>query len=149
MAKQRIVVFGGSFDPIHEGHLQSARCVLSAMDPDLLLVMPSGNPPYKHCAASPEDRWRMVVCACAGDPRLVPSRLEIDRSGTVYTKDTLTALNKNYPEAKLFFVLGADALLKASEWHGVRDVIAQCTFAVLPRPGIDDAALSAARIICS
>ena len=65
MAKQRIVVFGGTFDPVHEGHMQMARGALSALDPDLLLVMPSGSPPYKKCDASPEDRWRMVVCACA------------------------------------------------------------------------------------
>ena len=144
MAKQRIVVFGGTFDPVHEGHMQMARGALSALDPDLLLVMPSGSPPYKKCDASPEDRWRMVVCACAGNPRLVPSRLEIDRSGSVYTVDTLLRLKKEYPDARLFFVVGADALLKAAGWHRIRDALSLCTLAVLPRPGVDRAALATA-----
>ncbi len=142
MAKQRIVVFGGTFDPIHEGHLQAARCALGALEPDLLLVMPTGNPPYKSCAAPPEDRWRMAVCACAGDPRLAPSRLEIDREGSVYTADTLLALKREYPDSKLYYVLGADALVKAPEWNRVLEVLPLCAFAVLPRPGVGKEALA-------
>ena len=94
MAKQRIGILGGTFDPIHSGHLQMALSALDAGQVDRLLMIPTGNPPYKACAASGEDRWKMVVSACSRDERLIPSRMEIDRDGPVYTYDTLKALGR-------------------------------------------------------
>ena len=80
MSKQRIGILGGTFDPVHSGHLRMGLSVLDSGYLDQLLVMPSGQPPHKSCSASPEDRWKMVVAACACDERLVPSRLEIGRA---------------------------------------------------------------------
>ena len=79
MAKTRIGILGGTFDPIHQGHIQMALRVLEAVHLDQMLIMPSGNPPYKSCSTQPEDRWKMVVAACSRDARLIPSRLEMDR----------------------------------------------------------------------
>ncbi len=138
MAKQRIGVFGGTFDPVHTGHLQMALSMLASDKLDRLLVMPSGSPPYKSCLASAEDRWKMVVTACAGEERLVPSRLELDRQGDVYTVDTLLQLKEEYPRADLVYLIGADALLKLRSWRRFEEILPLCAFWVFPRvSGVD------------
>lgn len=133
MAKTRIGILGGTFDPIHQGHIQMALRVLEAVHLDQMLIMPSGNPPYKSCSTQPEDRWKMVVAACSRDARLIPSRLEMDRSGSVYTIDTLLALHREYPKAELFYVIGADAAMKLHHWHRVNELLPLAAFLVCPR----------------
>lgn len=133
MAKTRIGILGGTFDPIHQGHIQMALRVLEAVHLDQMLIMPSGNPPYKSCSTQPEDRWKMVVAACSRDARLIPSRLEMDRSGSVYTIDTLLALRREYPKAELFYVIGADAAMKLRHWHRVNELLPLAAFLVCPR----------------
>ena len=81
MAKERIGILGGTFDPIHQGHIKMAISVLDSCKLDRLLVLPSGHPAYKSSVTSREDRWKMVVIACTQDSRLLPSRLELDRNG--------------------------------------------------------------------
>ena len=102
LARQRIGILGGTFDPIHNGHLCMGLSVLESESLDQLLVIVSGQPPHKSCGASAEDRWKMAVSACAFDDRLIPSRLELDRSGIIYTFDTLAAIKAQYPKADLF-----------------------------------------------
>lgn len=133
MAKERVGVLGGTFDPIHRGHIRMALSVLEAGHLDKLLILPSGDPPYKNCLTCKENRWKMTVIACAEDSRLVPSRMEIDRDGTIYTVDTLMLLKKTYSKADLFFVIGADALLNLRKWDRYEEVIPLCTFLVCPR----------------
>jgi len=133
LSKQRIGILGGTFDPVHSGHIRMGQCVLDSGFLDRLLVMPSGQPPHKSCAASAEDRWKMVVAACACDERLVPSRAEMDRSGYIYTFDTLTAIKREYPDADLFCVIGADTLMQLHSWHRSDEVLSLCTFLVCPR----------------
>ena len=133
MAKTRIGILGGTFDPIHQGHIQMALRVLEAVHLDQMLIMPSGNPPYKSCSTQPEDRWKMVVAACSRDARLIPSRLEMDRSGSVYTIDTLLVLRREYPKAELFYVIGADAAMKLRHWHRVNELLPLAAFLVCPR----------------
>jgi len=133
VAKTRIGILGGTFDPIHQGHVQMALRVLEAVHLDQMLIMPSGNPPYKSCSTQPEDRWKMVVAACSRDARLIPSRLEMDRSGSVYTIDTLLALRREYPKAELFYVIGADAAMKLHHWHRVNELLPLAAFLVCPR----------------
>ena len=134
MAKQRIGILGGTFDPIHCGHISMGQSVLDAGCADRLLVLPSGNPPHKTCIAPAEDRWKMTVAACACNDRLVPSRLELDRSGRIYTIDTLTALRREYPKAELCYIIGADTLLQLRSWNHFEEVIRLCSFLVCPRP---------------
>ena len=100
--KERIGILGGSFDPVHRGHIAAALSVLDAAYVDHLLVVPCGTPGHKSCIAPAEDRWKMLVAACSKDKRLVPSRLELDRPGTTYAVDTLKAVRKEYPDADLF-----------------------------------------------
>ena len=133
MAKERIGILGGSFDPIHRGHIRMALSVLESGRLDRLLILPTGDPPYKACICDKEDRWKMVVAACTEDSRLIPSRIEIDRGGSVYTIDTLRYLKQEYPGADLFYVIGADALMKLNRWYHYEEVLPLCTFLVCPR----------------
>lgn len=136
--KQRIGILGGTFDPVHSGHIRMGLSVLDAGYLDQLLVMPTGDPPHKSCASSAEDRWKMVVTACAYDKRLIPSRLELDRKGIIYTFDTLTLLKKEYPKSALYYVVGADTLMQLHTWHRFPEVLSLCTFLVCPRTDIPD-----------
>ena len=133
MAKQRIGILGGAFDPVHSGHLRMGLSVLGSGIVDKLLVMVSGLPPYKSCKAPSEDRWKMLVAACACDDRLVPSRLELDRPGNIYTYDTLKAVRHKHPKADLFYVVGADTLMQLGSWYRYDDVLSLCAFLVCPR----------------
>ena len=135
MAKQRIGILGGTFDPVHSGHLSIGLGVLDSAYLDQLLVLPSCCPPHKSCGAPAEDRWKMLVAACACDERLVPSRLEMDRPGTIYTFDTLTALKHKNPKAELFYVIGSDTLMQLHSWYRADEVLSLCTFLVCPRIG--------------
>ena len=108
-------------------------CVLDSGLLDRLYVVPSGMPPHKTCGATAEDRWKMVVSACACDERLIPSRIELDRPGTIYTFDTLTAIKSQYPKADLFYIIGADTLVQLHSWYRAVDVLPMCTFLVCQR----------------
>ena len=103
MAKERIGILGGTFDPIHQGHIKMAVSVLDSCKLDRLLVLPSGHPAYKSSISSREDRWKMVVIACTQDSRLLPSRLELDRNGPTYTIDTLLELKKHRTECSAVY----------------------------------------------
>ena len=131
--KERIGILGGTFDPIHQGHIRMAIAVLDSCRLDRLLVVPAGDEAYKPCIVPQEDRWKMVVTACTQDSRLIPSRLELDRPGQVYTVDTLYTLKKAYPKADLFYIIGADGVLKLTGWHRLEEVLPLCTFLVCPR----------------
>ncbi len=133
MSKQRIGILGGTFDPFHNGHLRMGQSVLDAGILDQLLVLPSGMPPHKSCGAPAEDRWKMAVAACACDDRLIPSRLELDRAGKIYTFDTLTSVQREYPKADLYYIIGADTVMQLRTWYRSDDVLALCTFLVCPR----------------
>lgn len=133
MAKERIGIMGGTFDPIHQGHIQIALAACSEAKLDRVLVVPTGNPPHKQCVASPEDRWRMVCAACAQESVLTPSRIEMDRSGVIYTVDTLELLAQEYPKAELCYIIGADMLMTLHQWRGFEQFKRLCTFLVCPR----------------
>lgn len=135
MAKERIGILGSAFDPIHDGHLQMALRALDSAQLNRLLVIPAADDAYKPCIAGQEDRWKMVVAACSQDPRLVPSRLEMDRNGTAYTVDTLLALRKEYPKADLLYLLGVDGVMKLRNWHRLKKVLSLCSFLVCSREG--------------
>lgn len=132
---QRIGVMGGTFDPIHNGHLVAASEVAEKFDLDLVIFVPSGNPWHKRATASAEDRYLMSVIATAANPMFAVSRLDIDRNGTTYTIDTLTDLHKQYPQAKLFFITGADALADLSSWKDTSHLTELAHFVGVSRPG--------------
>ncbi|MBQ7849789.1 MAG: bis(5'-nucleosyl)-tetraphosphatase (symmetrical) YqeK [Clostridia bacterium] len=133
MGRERIGVMGGTLDPIHNGHLRMAQCALTEAALDRVLVLPSGNPPHKPHVTPGEDRWRMVCAACADIPGLEPCREELDRSGTIFTVDTLSILREKYPKAELFYLIGADTLMELKNWREYGRVLKLTRFLVCPR----------------
>lgn len=134
MAKERIGIMGGTFNPIHQGHIRMALTARDALHLDRVLVVPSGNPPHKQHIAPAEDRWKMVCAACARTSDLTPSRIELDRQGVIYTYDTLTLLKTESPKAEWYYIIGADTLMELHNWRRYEDVLKMCTFLVCPRP---------------
>jgi nicotinate-nucleotide adenylyltransferase len=133
---------GGTFDPIHLGHLVCASEVAYALALDEVVFVPAGRPWMKEgTAISPaEDRYEMTRLAVEGDPRFSVSRAEIDRAGPTYTVDTLRALAG--PDTELFFVTGADALAQVPSWHDAEALYGLAHFVGVTRPGyaVDTAA---------
>jgi nicotinate-nucleotide adenylyltransferase len=137
---------GGTFDPIHHGHLVAASEVQAWFDLDEVIFVPTGQPWQKaDRAVSPgEDRYLMTVIATASNPRFSVSRVDIDRGGATYTIDTLRDLSAARPDAELFFITGADALGQILTWHDADKVFELAHFVACTRPGtaIDDATLT-------
>jgi nicotinate-nucleotide adenylyltransferase len=134
----RIGLFGGTFDPIHSGHLQVATAVRDALALDRLLVVVANDPWQKHDRpVSPaEDRYALVVAALADRPGLEASRIELDRGGPSYTVDTVRAVLAREPDAEVVVVVGADVVAGLDTWHehgALRDLV---TLAVVDRPGV-------------
>lgn len=133
MAKERIGLLGGTFNPIHAGHIGMALAACQEARLDRVLVIPTGNPPHKTGIAPAEDRWKMVCAACAQEHSLEPCRIELDRDGVIYTVDTLALLKKQFPKAALFYIIGADTLMELQNWRHYQQVLQMCTFLVCPR----------------
>ncbi len=131
----RIGLFGGTFDPIHNAHIEIARAAADECRLDEILFVPSGNPPHRRTAAGYPDRLRMVEIACAQDPRFQPSRLEGGETKS-YSIDTVERLRATLaPRAEIYFLIGADAFAEIRSWHRWQDLARLVTFAVVSRPG--------------
>jgi len=133
----RVGVMGGTFDPIHHGHLVAASEVADRFELDEVIFVPTGRPWQKAGArVSPaEDRYLMTVIATASNPRFSVSRVDIDRSGPTYTIDTLHDLADQRPEAELFFITGADALGAILSWKDADELFALAHLVGVTRPG--------------
>ena len=128
---------GGTFDPIHHGHLVAASEVQHVFGLDLVVFVPTGRPWQKHGrgVTPPEDRYLMTVVATASNPRFLVSRVDIDRPGPTYTIDTLHDLRREYPDADMFFITGADALAQILSWKDVDQMWDLAHFVGVTRPG--------------
>ncbi|MCD0482715.1 nicotinate-nucleotide adenylyltransferase [Streptacidiphilus sp. ASG 303] len=135
--KRRIGVMGGTFDPIHHGHLVAASEVASLFALDEVVFVPTGQPWQKSDrAVSPaEDRYLMTVIATASNPQFSVSRIDIDREGPTYTVDTLRDLRAEHPDADLFFITGADALDQILSWRNAEEMFGLAHFIGVTRPG--------------
>lgn len=127
--------YGGTFDPIHQGHLLSALYVQQACQLDSLDLLPCHLPPHRDSPSSSTHRAEMVRLAIAPYPQLQLNLLELQRDTPSYTVDTLTALRRQYPSDILCFVIGMDSLCYFTRWHRWRDILALCHLLVLQRPG--------------
>ncbi len=135
---KRIGVLGGTFDPIHNGHLVAASEVAHVLALDEVIFVPTGQPWQKEDRelAAPEDRYLMTVIATAFDPLLSVSRVDIDRAGETYTVDTLSDLRAaRGPDAEFFFIMGADALSRIKSWHNTENLFSLAHFVGCTRPG--------------
>jgi nicotinate-nucleotide adenylyltransferase len=132
----RLGVMGGTFDPIHHGHLVAASEVAHAFSLDEVVFVPTGRPDEKDAASPAEDRYLMTVIATASNPRFSVSRVDIDRPGPTYTIDTLRDLRAARPDAgPLFFITGADALARIMSWRDVDELFSLAHFVGCTRPG--------------
>ncbi|MBZ8178339.1 nicotinate-nucleotide adenylyltransferase [Corynebacterium poyangense] len=138
-APQRIGVMGGTFDPIHHGHLVAASEVASRFQLDDVIFVPTGQPWQKSGreVTPAEDRYLMTVIATASNPRFSVSRVDIDRPGATYTIDTLHDLRKKYPQAELYFITGADALRNIVTWRDWEKMFQLAHFVGVTRPGYE------------
>jgi len=128
---------GGTFDPIHHGHLVAASEAAARFDLDEVVFVPTGEPSFKQGTpvTAAEHRYLMTVVATASNPRFTVSRVEIDRPGLTYTIDTLRELRRQRPEAELFFVTGADALQQILQWRDADQLWELAHFVGVTRPG--------------
>ena len=131
----RLGVMGGTFDPIHHGHLVAASEVAQWFDLDEVVFVPTGQPWQKSGVSPSEHRYLMTVIATASNPRFTVSRVDIDRSGPTYTIDTLRDLKSDRPEAELFFITGADALAQILSWRDHDELWDLAHFVAVSRPG--------------
>lgn len=135
---------GGTFDPIHLGHLVTAEQARADLDLDEVLFLPAGRPWQKDETTTPaEHRYLMTVLATAANPAFNVSRIEVDREGPTYTVDTLRRLRARLPGARLFFITGADAILSILTWKDADECLRLADFVAATRPGHDLSALEA------
>ena len=128
---------GGTFDPVHHGHLVAASEVQSLLGLDEVVFVPTGRPWQKEeSEVTPaEHRYLMTVVATASNPRFTVSRVDVDRDGPTYTVDTLRDLREQRPDAELFFITGADALAQILSWKDAEDLFELAHFVGVTRPG--------------
>ena len=136
----RVGIMGGTFNPIHYGHLVTAQEALKQFNLNKVIFIPTGEPPHKTLAkiASAEDRYLMTVIATASNSNFIVSRIEIDKKGKSYTIDTVRELRKKYGKGlSLYFITGADAILEILTWKSTEEIITLCSFIAATRPGYD------------
>jgi nicotinate-nucleotide adenylyltransferase len=126
---------GGTFDPIHHGHLVAASEAQVSLELDEVIFVPTGQPADKTEVSPAEHRYLMTVIATASNPRFRVSRVDIDRPGFTYTVDTLHDIRQEFPDADLFFITGADAIATFLSWKDSTELTALAHFVAVTRPG--------------
>jgi nicotinate-nucleotide adenylyltransferase len=146
----KLGLLGGSFNPVHNGHLAIARQTREALGLDQVLFIPTSQPPHKPngSLAPAQDRYEMVRLAIAADPALAISDVEIRRPGKSYSIDTIRLLQQEYgAQTQLFFLIGLDAFLDFPSWRDPVILLELCQFVVLSRPGLSFRSLSTVRLL--
>lgn len=136
----RVGLLGGSFDPIHVGHLHIARQAYDRLGLERVVFMPAGQPPHKlgQAMTDPEQRFEMVRLAVAGEPRFSISRIDLDRPGPCYSVDTVRLLQEAWgSEVRIYFLIGADSLADLPTWYQPRRLLELCKVVAMGRPGYD------------
>jgi nicotinate-nucleotide adenylyltransferase len=142
--KIRYAIMGGSFDPIHYGHLAAAETVRQKLNCQKVIFIPLGKPPHKKDRNLSDSihRYTMTVLATISNPYFEVSNIEVNRDGYTYTLNTITELNKYYgKEVELLFITGADALFEIETWYKVEELLKLCSFVAVTRPGYDKSIL--------
>lgn len=137
MKKRKVGIMGGSFDPIHLGHLVAANEVLNIYKLDEIIFVPSGNPPHKNgLRADSFHRYLMVCMAVLYNDKFSVSDFEIKNSEKSYTLNTLREFSKLYENTEFYFITGTDAVIELPNWHEPSEILKLCTFIAVSRPGI-------------
>lgn len=141
----KLLLFGGTFDPPHNGHMRLLQSAINAVQPDKVVVMPAGVPPHKAASATPAS-LRLIMCQCFAPlhPDLTVSDWEIGRGGKNYTIDTVRMLESRYPGAEIFLSVGSDMLTTFTQWREWQNLLRKTTLVVQSRYNGDDADLVAA-----
>ena len=137
---KKIGIMGGTFNPVHHGHLVTAQEALDQFDLDEVVFIPTGDPPHKidDPLAHAEDRYLMTVIATSSNSFFFVYRIEIDRKGKSYTIDTVKELRKLFgSDSELYFITGADAILEILTWKNTREIVTLAKFIAATRPGYD------------
>ena len=136
-ARKKVGIMGGTFNPIHFGHLLLAETAYQQFDLDEVLIMPTKNTYYKKMnnLVQAEDRVNMVKLAIEDNPHFVLSREELNRDGTTYTVDTLTRLTAQEPDSRFYFIMGADSLYHLESWREPRKILSMAVILVAGREG--------------
>jgi len=134
---RRVGVLGGTFDPLHLGHLRAAEVARDELSLDRVVLVPAANPPHKAGAPVTEaaERARIMEVALADETGFVVSKIEIERGGPSYTMDTLSSLSTQHPDWELFFITGSDAFAEIRTWSRWETLLASFSFVVNERPG--------------
>ena len=142
---KKIGLFGGSFDPIHQGHVEMMERLEQALDLDGVMLMPTFVPPHKirESMASAEHRLAMCRLAAEGHPTWQVSNLELTREGASFTVDTLTALCQQYPDTRWYLITGADMFVTLRSWYRFDEIARMAVLCTVPREGTDTATLTA------
>lgn len=141
----KLLLYGGTFDPPHLGHMNNLAAAIAAVQPDRVVVMPAGTPPHKEASATPA-ALRLAMCQCflPLHPQLEVSSWEIDQGGKSYTVDTVAMLRRTWPGAALYLCIGSDMLLTFTQWRCWRQLLQSVTLVVQSRQPGDGGALAAA-----
>lgn len=133
---RRIGIMGGTFNPIHFGHLMLAEQAYQEFSLDEVIFLPSGRPPHKRAEIlSDTDRKEMILLAIQDNSHFSFSSLELEREGTTYTVDTMVQLKERYPRDDFYFIVGADSFFSLENWHSPRQLFSQTRFLVATRNG--------------
>lgn len=138
-SRKKVGIMGGTFDPIHTGHLILGEVAREQFALDKILFMPTGNPPHKHLGTgrgSNEQRTEMVRRAIEGNPGFELSLVEMEREGLIYTSDTLALLRESDPDTDYYFILGADSLFSFHTWHEPQRICDQCVILAAVRDNV-------------
>jgi len=136
---ERVGILGGTFNPVHLGHLLIAHAVAEALGLDRVLLMPSAHPPHKLSGilATGDERLEMVRLGIAGDPLLDVCTQELDRGGVSYAVDSMRAFRERHPGCAPHFIIGMDSLRELHTWRRVDELLDLCAFVTVDRPGVD------------
>ncbi len=147
-AEKRIGIMGGSFDPVHMGHLIIAQDAVEGLNLSEVVFVPAAIPPHKQQLqrADAEHRLDMLRLAVESNPRFSVSDIEVERGGVSYTVDTLKALRDLYPDAALLLIVGSDTLVELHMWHDTEKILELCDVATFLRPGVDAVEVIAEKI---
>jgi nicotinate-nucleotide adenylyltransferase len=135
---KRIGILGGVFDPVHFGHLSIAELARSSFHLEQVIFVPAGTPPHKQAVSTPaSERLQMLKLAIADTPHFGIWEGEVNKTGCAYTVDTISDLRGVYPDARLYFIIGADNLTEILTWHYSDEILNKVTLCVAGRPGFD------------